>query len=178
MRTAKWLFCSLAMLLVMMILLAATAIAESDEFTFVLNADGDGYVVAGYSGNSASVKVPDWYNQKPVTEIGKGAFKDNTTITTVSLPSTITRIGEAAFKNCTRLSSVDSYSAAATPPDDGRILGDADNSGTADIYDALLVMQYDAGWSVTLNTVNADMDANSIINIEDALLIFQQSAMQ
>lgn len=178
MRTAKGLFRGMGMLLALMILLTAAAFAEVEEFTFALNTAGDGYVVTGYTGSDAAVKVPDWYNQKPVTEIGKSAFQGNTAITDVSLPSTITRIGEAAFKNCTRLSTVNSYAAAAEPPADDRILGDVNDSGETDIYDALLVMQYDAGWSVSLNLENADMDANNVINIEDALLILQQGANQ
>ncbi|MBE5809310.1 MAG: hypothetical protein E7318_00065 [Clostridiales bacterium] len=178
MRTAKGLFRGVVMLLALMILLAATAFAENDEFTFVLNTAGDGYVVTGYTGGDANVKVPDWYKQMPVTEIGKSAFQGNTAITSVALPSTITRIGEAAFKNCTRLSSMTSYSAAAEPPAVDIVLGDADNNGETDIYDALLVMQYDAGWSVAINIGNADMDANNTINLEDALLILQQGAKQ
>ena len=178
MRTVKGLFRSIAMLLVLTILLTAAAFAEEEAFSFALNAAGDGYVVTGYSGSDAVVKVPDWYMSKPVTEIGKNAFQGNTGITEVSLPSTITRIGEAAFKNCTRLSSVNSYAAAAEPPAEDRTLGDANDSGTADIYDALLVMQYSAGWSVSLNVENADMDANNIVNLEDALLILQLGAKQ
>lgn len=178
MRTAKALFRGMVMLLALVILLTAAAFAEVEEFTFALNAAGDGYVVTGYTGSDSAVKVPDWYNQKPVTEIGKNAFQGNTAITNVSLPSTITRIGEAAFKNCTRLSTVNSYDAAAEPPAEDRVLGDADDSGATDIYDALLVMQYDAGWSVSLNMENADMDDNEIINLEDALLILQQGANQ
>ena len=42
--------------------------------------------------------------------------------------------------------------------------------------DALRVMQYTAGWSVTINKVNADMDANGTVNLTDALLIFQTAA--
>ncbi|WP_372937974.1 leucine-rich repeat domain-containing protein [Seonamhaeicola sp.] len=48
-----------------------------------------------------------------VTEIGtnasdknEGIFKDNTTIETVTLPSTVTKIGHGAFLNCSNLQSI------------------------------------------------------------------------
>ncbi len=178
MRAAKFFVRVLLMALALMILLGTMAFADLKEFTFTLNAAGDGYVVTGYTGSSASVKVPDWYNQKPVTEIGSGAFQGKTFITSVALPSTVTRIGEAAFKNCTSLSSVTSYNASAEPPASDSVPGDVNDSGAADIHDALLVLQYDAGWNVSLNMENGDVDANNSVNLDDALLILQYGAGQ
>lgn len=178
MRTVNTLFRGIVLLLALLMLLSATAFADAAEFTFTLNAAGDGYVVTGYTGSDAAVTVPDWYNQKPVTEIGSGAFQGNTRINSVSLPSTITRIGEAAFKNCTALSSVTSYNASAEPPALDYILGDADDNGVVDIHDALLVMQYESGWNVVLNMKSSDVDANNSVNLDDALLILQQGASQ
>ena len=54
--------------------------------------------------------------------------------------------------------------------------GDANGDGQVTPADALRVMQYTAGWSVTINKVNADMDANGTVNLTDALLIFQTAA--
>ena len=166
----------LLLALVLMILLGTMALADTAEFTFTLNAAGDGYVVSGYAGSSTSVTVPDWYKQKPVTEIGSGAFQGKTFITSVSMPDTITRIGEAAFKNCTALSNVTSYAASAEPPASDRLSGDANDNGVVDIYDALLVMQYSAGWNVSLNVENGDVNASSSVDIDDALLILQYGA--
>ena len=53
---------------------------------------------------------------------------------------------------------------------------DANGDGQVTPADALRVMQYTAGWSVTINKVNADMDANGTVNLTDALLIFQTAA--
>ena len=178
MRAAKLFVRMLLMTLALMILLGTMAFADTAEFTFTLNAAGDGYVVTGYTGTSATVKVPDWYKQLPVTEIGDGAFQGMTFIKTVSLPSTITVIGEAAFKNCTGLSGVTSYNASAEPPVSDRVPGDVNDSGAADIHDALLVMQYTAGWNVSLNMENGDVDANDSVNLDDALLILQYGAGQ
>ena len=149
------------------------AMADTADFTFTLNTSGDGYVLSGYNGNDASVTVPDWYNRLPVTEISSGAFQGNTAVKTISLPSTIVRIGSDAFKNCTSLSKITSYTAAAEPP---RIPGDVDDNGRVDANDALLILQYDAGWNVSLKQDNADVTGNGAIDAEDALLIFRHAA--
>lgn len=178
MRAASSFIRILLMALAMMILLGTMAFADTSDFTFTLNDSGNGYVVTSYKGSGAQVTVPDWYNQKPVTEIGGGAFQGKAFITSVSMPNTITRIGAAAFKNCTGLSSVTSYAASAEPPASDRLSGDANDNGVVDIHDALLVLQYSAGWNVTLNTANSDVDASNNVDIDDALLILQYGAGQ
>lgn len=57
-----------------------------------------------------------------------------------------------------------------------RLAGDANEDGVADIFDALLVLQYDAGWDVTINTSNGDVNEDGIADIFDALLILQYDA--
>lgn len=57
-----------------------------------------------------------------------------------------------------------------------RLPGDADNNGVVNLYDALLVMQYDAGWSVALNKSNADVNASGGVDMNDALLILRHGA--
>lgn len=56
------------------------------------------------------------------------------------------------------------------------IPGDADANGVVDGRDALLVMQYDAGWPVTLNRANADVDGSGSVDLSDALVIFRMAA--
>lgn len=51
--------------------------------------------------------------------------------------------------------------------------GDANADGHVDIHDALLVLQYDAGWSVALSKVNADVNASGAVDAADALLILR-----
>lgn len=164
--------------LVLFVLLTAAALADTNDFTFTPNGSGDGYVVTGYSGSETTVTVPDWYNDLPVTEIGSGAFQGKTDLKAVSLPSTIVRIGASAFRGCSSLSKVTSYAASAepTPPTVERVPGDADGNGKVDLHDALLVLQYDAGWSVSIDKNNADVDANGAVTLEDALLIFRYGA--
>lgn len=168
----RMMFAALALCLILM----TAAMADTNDFTFALNGSGDGYVVTGYSGSESTVTVPDWYGSLPVTEIGSSAFQGNTAVKTVSLPSTIERIGASAFKNCTGLSKVTSYTADAQPPVAARIPGDVDDNGKVDAYDALLVLQYDAGWNVSLEKTNADVNANGGVDIDDAVLILLYGA--
>lgn len=169
MRMSKWVRC-LLLGLALVCLLPVYAFAAASDFTFAETSDGTGYVVTGYTGEDASIIVPDWYESKPVTEIGNGAFQGNTVLTDVKLPSTITRIGAAAFKNCTSLSQLSSYDAATEPPAEG-IPGDVNDSEALDQEDILLMMQYNAGWGVTINELNADLDEDGEITIADLLLM-------
>jgi len=71
---------------------------------FVLSKDSDGDVyVSDYKGKGGSIIIP-----KEATYIGESAFKNNTTITSVTFPAGTTKhgIGEEAFAWCTNLSSV------------------------------------------------------------------------
>ncbi len=59
---------------------------------------------------SGAFDIPEavTYNNKiyTVTEIGEGAFENNTNLTSVSIPSSITNIGDKAFKGCSNLKSI------------------------------------------------------------------------
>ena len=48
---------------------------------------------------------------RKVTALGAGLFKNNTTITSVSIPSSVNTIGASAFEGCSRLSEVNNSSA-------------------------------------------------------------------
>lgn len=54
--------------------------------------------------------------------------------------------------------------------------GDADASGAVNAKDALLILQYDAGWNVSLNKENADVNSSGSVDMADALLIFRYLA--
>lgn len=54
------------------------------------------------------------------------------------------------------------------------IPGDADDSGSVDMYDALLVLQYSAGWDVPPTLLNADISKDGVVDLYDAVLILQQ----
>ena len=51
----------------------------------------------------ASIEIPAVYRDKPVTEIGTGAFGGCSQLTSVNIPESITSIGDSAFYDCTGL---------------------------------------------------------------------------
>ena len=60
-----------------------------------------------YVGTDSAVKVFAMIEGYPVTAIGESAFKNNDTITSVTLPGSITSIGASAFEDCDKLTSLD-----------------------------------------------------------------------
>ncbi|MCQ4672836.1 leucine-rich repeat protein [Lactonifactor longoviformis] len=58
-------------------------------------------IVVGYTGHDTQVEIPEG-----VTEIGTGAFQNNTGLQKVILPVSIRKIGNNAFRGCTGLSEI------------------------------------------------------------------------
>lgn len=58
-------------------------------------------VLISYSGTASAVKIPDG-----VTEIGTGAFMNNTTVQTIVMPDSVTKIESRAFQNCSELLNI------------------------------------------------------------------------
>ncbi|OUQ45103.1 leucine-rich repeat domain-containing protein, partial [Lachnoclostridium sp. An118] len=59
--------------------------------------NGDSVTITGYTGNEASVVIPNEIEGKPVTAIGERAFFKNNTLTSVAIPDSVTGIGDYAF---------------------------------------------------------------------------------
>lgn len=64
----------------------------------------------------------------------------------------------------------------ATGIPDLDLRGDVDDNGIVNVYDALLVLQYSAGWDVILHFCNADYDDDGVIGLFDALSILEYCA--
>lgn len=62
--------------------------------------------ITKYTGKESTVILPSTISSWPVTKIGEDALKDNTTITSVTIPANVTEIGSNAFAGCTNLTSV------------------------------------------------------------------------
>lgn len=63
-------------------------------------------MIRGYIGAGGEVDIPKEIDGEPVTIIDKNAFKDNTTITSIYMPSTIKKINKNAFEKCAALETV------------------------------------------------------------------------
>lgn len=76
---------------------------EIDGFTFaVINGIN---TLTGYTGESTELTLPANYNGNSYV-IGNNAFRDNTNITSVTIPDAVTSIGNSAFFNCEELETV------------------------------------------------------------------------
>lgn len=80
------------------------------QFILVKNDLPDHYpktvTITKYTGTESTVILPSTISSWPVTKIGEDALKDNTTITSVTIPANVTEIGSNAFADCTNLTSV------------------------------------------------------------------------
>lgn len=77
-----------------------------DPKGLVFAEDGQYYTVTGYNGDDGDITVPARYNTKAVTKIADGAFKDNSTLTSVKFGLNIEYVGKDAFRGCTKLKSI------------------------------------------------------------------------
>lgn len=74
---------------------------------YTLTADGSAYALTGSNDlTEKDVIVANYYNGKPVTAIGVGAFAGRTSVESIDLPNTLETIGPKAFMGCTSLKSI------------------------------------------------------------------------
>ena len=74
----------------------------STEGDFLFYSSGADKYLVRYTGTATDVTLPATGSYK----IYKNAFKDNSAITSVNIPSNVTAIGENAFMNCSALTSI------------------------------------------------------------------------
>jgi len=67
---------------------------------------GKSITITRYTGNAATVNIPERIQGLPVTAIGVSAFSDCSSLTGVTLPSSVTAIGSYAFSDCSSLTSI------------------------------------------------------------------------
>ncbi len=84
---------------------------EGLRFVAALDKNGDKYItIVGYTGSSTNIVIPSTINVNgediPVKVIADNAFKDNNTITSVTISDSVTTIEDNAFYNCSNLTTV------------------------------------------------------------------------
>ena len=78
---------------------------QSGDWEYTVNAGSNTITLDKYLGSDAVIEI-DTVDGYEVSGLGDALFKDNTTITKVSLPSSITEIGDDVFVGCTNLTTV------------------------------------------------------------------------
>lgn len=76
----------------------------SEDFLYRLS--GGNATITRYTGSAENLTIPSTINGYPVTSIDDYAFRFNTSLTDVTIPSGVTSIGKYAFHSCTSLVSV------------------------------------------------------------------------
>lgn len=134
------------------------------------------YRMSGGSGtvNKTGVSYLRWLK-------ADGTVLEKKTVTAVSGTASI-QLDEEGTYYC-ELVLVDGYNQRVTWKSEGIVVsekaytpGDANGDGQVTPADALLVMQYTAGWSVSLSKVNADVNSSGSVDLQDAILIFDLAA--
>lgn len=146
--------------------------------------------------------MPPWYDyrssitkviiQDGVTSIGDNAFYECSNLANVTIPDSVTSIGRRAFDNCSSLTDVyyygteEQWNAISIGIFNDPLLnatihfiaigGDSNNDGKIDIKDAVLLAQYLAEWTVTINKTAADCNGDGKVDIKDAVLLAQYIA--
>ena len=80
--------------------------AETEKGTLYFDVKEDHAVLISYSGADSLVTVPDTVSGKPVTVVGKGAFSEEETITSIVLPDSVGEIGANAFAGTAGLEQI------------------------------------------------------------------------
>ena len=79
----------------------------TDESCLVSQLQDDGTVqITQYLGSDISFAIPDEINGKKVTGIGKMAFQNCTSLTSITIPDSVTDIESYAFDGCTALTDI------------------------------------------------------------------------
>jgi hypothetical protein len=81
-------------------------VTASPASDFTHTTDGTSVAITGYTGAGGAVVIPATIGEFPVTQIGNAAFKEKTTITSITLPSSVLSIGYEAFYRCEYLATV------------------------------------------------------------------------
>lgn len=120
MRRTRGRFGAIAALLVVLLLACVLVACDPDDkqqdgntidetrYTFGLAFEpyGNVYAVTGYTGADTDVIIPSIYEGRPVGAIKSAAFKECTSLTSITIGDRVTEIGDVAFLGCTSLSSV------------------------------------------------------------------------
>lgn len=78
---------------------------QNEDWEYMEKSDGT-IRVEKYIGSATAVTVPSTLSGKTVSEIYNNCFKDNASITSVTIPSSVTSIGNRAFQHCTSMINI------------------------------------------------------------------------
>lgn len=94
---------------IVMLLCIFTSVTPSFAFSdvdFNYEVVNEKIIITGYNGTDTVITVPAQINEISVVKIGDGAFKNNTSLSSVAVSPGIEDVGVSAFENCTALAAI------------------------------------------------------------------------
>lgn len=85
-------------------IIQSQSLETSAEQDFIISDNG---LITGYAGDGGNVVIPSTIDGKTIVGIWINAFQNNTTIESITMPSTLERIEEYAFDGCTNLRNIE-----------------------------------------------------------------------
>ena len=85
---------------------ASALVINDGDFGYELNTSKHEATLVSYNGIGGTVQLPDYFQDYPVTTVGRDAFSGNEAISDIIFSDTITTVEEYAFMNCTSLETV------------------------------------------------------------------------
>ena len=87
------------------VVLNVVGIQQNSEWEYVEKNDGT-IGVLKYLGSAVEVAVPSTLSSKTVVEIYENCFRNNSTVTNITIPNSVTSMGSSAFAGCNALATL------------------------------------------------------------------------
>ena len=144
----------LALVLTCSVAAVPVSALELWDFEYKVNSDGTA-TITDYYGEVTELVIPSTLDGYKVTEIGSYAFRDCSSLTGITIPSSVTSIGDDAFCGCDKLtiygekdSAAESYAkmfgiafVALGESGHGKV-GDTNGDGKVTVADATQIQKY------------------------------------
>lgn len=172
---------------------AAESYANECGFTFVAIYDytvheDDIIEIIRYNGSEETIEIPDTIDGHSVASIGAEAFKDCTSLKSITIPASVTNISSSAFEGCTSLTIYGAKGSAAESyanehgftfiEIEQSILGDVNDDGEVNLSDVrILISKIASGAELTAGEIAvADLNGDGKADLSDIRLLISKIA--